>query len=370
MPLPLTIGTGRAVLGGLGGGSFIDYKLRVTFATDDDAPLTNPYVGEVGSLVPNDASNTFSVSSGALRSSATAAAGRSVRGSSSFAHTRGYLLYGTVSPVSTNKRGLGWRAATTAPSSYAQYEQSWQAGTGTLRIDDASGFMTDAPSSLKPGIILRSAGAFFVDMSNGRLVWVSHVGANGTLYAHYSVEDSQGAALALDDIQVIALTGAWASGDFDIATTYTASPSSGATFTHTANGLMEVSWTPAASDVVDLAFRSTDANNRWFVRCDQAAGKIYLYQKVAGVDTERGATGGIAVTWTVGTNMRIVVDAQDATIRVFTQPGAGGTATIRQNYSSATFNQTATSGDLTRTGTGALSRLVAWPMFPNLSPLV
>lgn len=63
---PRIFGNPARSLGNPGGGASITYLFRVEFTTDDAAPLTSPYVGEVGSLTVVDSGNDASVAGGNL----------------------------------------------------------------------------------------------------------------------------------------------------------------------------------------------------------------------------------------------------------------------------------------------------------------
>jgi hypothetical protein len=54
-------------------------------------------------------------------------------------------------------------------------------------------------------------------------------------------------------------------------------------------------------------FRRVDDNNCWLVRFDQTAQKMYLYEKISGVETEQGATGGVGITLTNGVTYGVYV---------------------------------------------------------------
>ena len=155
-----------------------------------------------------------------------------------------------------------------------------------------------------------------------------------------------------------------------LATNYIASPVSGTTTTMVSDALVEVTWTPATSDVLELSFRrGADDNNRWLVRCDQAAGTIKLFKKIGGVETEFNP--GITQGWTASTAYRILVIADSDNIAVY-----AGTSTGNLNLKLATVMTvniydasliTNTGAGVNLTGTGTITQLITWPRYPAMS---
>lgn len=135
------------------------------------------------------------------------------------------------------------------------------------------------------------------------------------------------------------------------ATAFTATTSNGSTLISESNGLIRHTVTAATGVTQELMFRRVDDNNCWIVRMDQGASKIYLYEKVAGVETERGASGGTAQTWTNGTAYKILVTADYRNIRVAVN------ALFKVGYTSAISNITATGVKVSHAGTN----LIAYP---------
>lgn len=90
---------------------------------------------------------------------------------------------------------------------------------------------------------------------------------------------------------------------------------------------------------------------------DQTGSRLYLYEKVAGVETERGATGGVAQTWTNGTQYRIMVSCDKYNIRVYV-----GT-TYKVGYTAAISFLSGTGVKVSHAG----SELVCWPINVDLN---
>jgi hypothetical protein len=196
-----------------------------------------------------------------------------------------------------------------------------------------------------------TAGALYI--VDGNLEWASAFNSTPTPGVYFELSQT-GTSLELDDLRVVTLSGDWAM-DWAIATNRTASPSSGATSTMTADGLVEFTWTAATGETLDLAVRSTDSNNRWIARCDQAGSTIRLYEKNGGTETQRATA---AQTWTNGTAYRILVRCVGSTIATWVGT-ADNNYTQKNNYASASFNNTATGIAASGFATGA--NFVAWP---------
>lgn len=144
---------------------------------------------------------------------------------------------------------------------------------------------------------------------------------------------------------------------FGIATSRTATTSNGSTGTMVSDAWVEHKITAATGVTQELMVRRTDDNNCWIVRMDQAGSRLYLYEKVAGVETERGATGGVAQTWTNGTQYRIMVSCDKYNIRVYV-----GT-TYKVGYTAAVNFLTNTNVKVSHAGT----ELVCWPIRVDLN---
>lgn len=182
------------------------------------------------------------------------------------------------------------------------------------------------------------------------LIGVSnHVSAT-PLYLVFNDYSKQNASIGR--VQPFDRGGNYAS-NFGIATSYIASPSAGAEAIQTADGIEEMTWTPATNDVLDFDVRRVDADNRWIIRCDQAAGAIKLFKREAGIETEYST--GKTQTWTAGTAYRLYVRTVGATIRSFVDGVA------KNVYTSATFQQTATGVKTSLAG----ANLACWPRNPT-----
>ncbi len=140
--------------------------------------------------------------------------------------------------------------------------------------------------------------------------------------------------------------------DFGAATEVLAGArSAGDTFTHEADCLIEfeVTTVPAALQI-EQRFRIQDASNFWQVTID-STGALDLDEVVATVVTQRGTAAGVIVN-----GDRIVIIADDETIRVYEAN------VLRITYALAVNFKTETAGELETEGTGgAVSDIISWP---------
>jgi hypothetical protein len=203
-------------------------------------------------------------------------------------------------------------------------------------------------------LVQRSTGTFLAirggtEFPNWTLVWVDDLTTTTPLYASLS---NYNGIFVVDNVGVVDLSGALAADGW--ATSSIASPSNPQTATSTADAIVSFVWTPGAAETLNLMVRRVDDDNTWIVRCDQAASKIYLYEKEEGAETERGATGGLSQTWTVSTAYHIVVRFAASDMRVTVDK------TAKQAYTSASFQSSATGVKVSGFATGA--DLFAWPI--------
>lgn len=239
---------------------------------------------------------------------------------------------------------IGWN---TALNSSMSGGVGFSSAVQAFNLNGGGAFALPAfPGSL--WIIFRTTGYFVA--SDYKLLWVHDAGTTSNLKPTLWISNGQAPDFDLDDVSVYDLTGVWAVDGPKLSAT--ASPVSGATATSEGNGIVEITWTAAAAEVLQLDFRTQDSNNLWRIKCDQAASRIYLYERVAGVETERGATGGIATTFTATTAYRILVTFDGTNIRVFVD------GVLKQNYASASNFQAATG--VAVSGFATAANLIVW----------
>jgi hypothetical protein len=326
------------------------------FTTDLAAGSVNGTSAEPGpgTRVVSDSGSKLSISSSKLTASGSTATNnpRYSPTSSSQARAAGMALRATLNFTNVNSFGFGFHTTNSdfdnvipgmitggATDAYMR-----SGGGATLALPFRSVLVT--ATQYVVSVLLRSTGAFLI--INDLLEWVDNTGTQSPLFPGLA---SRGAAWAgtADDFRLVQLDAPW-TADSTIATSLTASPASGATGTMTANAFVEFTWTAATGATLELDVRRTDANNRWCVRCSQAGSTIKLIEINAGVETERASA---AQTWNNGTAYRILVACDGNTIRNYVSN------TAKNNYASASFNNTATGIAVAGFTTGA--NLIAWP---------
>lgn len=348
-------------MGVVGGGATtpITYLLRDEFTTDAAAPLTSPRTCEPGpgTLTIVDTTSKLSIASQILTFGGQNAAGDP----------------GVWGQAHTNAIGLGFLWKMMASDNAATYPQGgWdtnQSSTSLLLIRhrpqnqdiyttmgaidfSETGFARATMHDF--AIILRgTGGAFFLAKPNGgswRLLWVNTTNYLTYVYPYVILGAFASGSASVDKMLTTTLLAPWNSAN-GIANVVVASSGVNGTSTMSANGIVEGTWTAVTGATFDLQIRRTDDDNCWIVRLDQANSKMYLYQKEAGTETERGATGGKAVTLTNGTAYRVWAKCYGNIIN------CGVNEAQYTIYNSATFNNTATGVK----NTLAVSNLISWP---------
>lgn len=309
----------------------ITYWLRVEFGTDDSAPVTSPYVGEVGQVTLTDTGSIMGVASGEMTPSAQAtgagdpwlreAAGRArITGRTFIARVKRVSAFGSVQldPV------VGWTNTTGA--------QDFQETTGMLfpnpggvplLITDLSGGTPLSPKNLandtyyRVAVALRSTGSFiFVDDA---LVWVAVNGSNATVYPHIRSRAAARMPWAVDYVRGIDLGGRFGS-EYGLATLHqTSGLSSGTTFTGGADGWHDLYFalpgSPAANDMIELRFNinastpTLDYNTAYVKRnAGNTAWDFFIDTVVAGTPTNARTVTGV-------TSPRIIRVKSDGSLR-------------------------------------------------------
>ena len=368
------LGSLAAVPYGLGAGIPPSFDLEDQFTTTDAAPLATPRNCEPGPgvLVATDASSIQGITSGTLRINGTPGAVTGVESQSSFSRFCGRALLlsspsrNTITSAATR---FGWSATGIAASGVSlDNGVGWSSTAAvTARDGGASVFgQTLGAGGQDIAVVMRNSGAWILVAAAGgggvyTLMWVSTTGTGSELVklatGASATDISFGGAAGPGALRVISL-GPPFSTDFEPATFYSASPSSGVTATGNAAGLTEITWTPASSETMDLSVRRTDDNNRWIIRCVQGSSSIALIENNAGSPTTRSSA---AQTWTVGTAFRIVHECNATAMRNVVG------VTSKNSYNSATFNQTATG--IAASGFTTATDLAAWPRTLTLPTL-
>lgn len=328
------------------------YLFRDRFLTDASAPLSSPRSCEPGpgAWAVTDTENKISIASGGIAFSGGKASpvygDPILRSTASIGVVGGTALLGTV--VSTNGTvNFGSGTGTTNPGFRI-------AATTTSADQGSSANIESVPIPQEYAVIVRpnGAGAWCVRRSPGG-TWTLHWVMATTYSSFVPMVGSYNAVAVVQNVRA-AILPTW-SVESNIYTSYVALPANPQLASMTSDGLVYVTWTPAAGEVFELSVRRTDDDNRWIHRCDQAGGTIKIIERNAGAETERASS---AQTWTAGTAVRIGVVAVGQSIKQFT-------SNVTKNiYTSAAFNLTATG--VAVSGHSTATRLYCWPRYVTI----
>lgn len=349
----------------LGGGGVAgpNYLLHDEFTTAQAAPISVPRNAEPGPgvfpSVKTDTGNRISIANGKLRFANTdgSSAGNPAVWGVGFSRVAGRAMIFTMEWNVAFGRGLvGWDTdQASSPDGHAINITNATIGARVGSIPDTVLATVVLNTAHQIGLILRSpTGAFYV--VDGKLQWVDLTSSFATLYPEFNtVGYSNTSIMLIDDLEILDLASPWDT-DWGLATNRVAIPGVGTTTTSVANALVEMTWTAVTGQTWNLMVRRTDDDNCWIVRCDQSGSTIKLFEKIAGVETERGTA---AFAWTNGVAFRVVAVHDGDTIAVHVHPASGMAGTpLKITYTSASFNNTAIGVKTDRAGVD----LVAWPI--------
>lgn len=337
------------------GGTALVYLLRDEFTTSESAPIASPRTCEPGpgtwTLVQTDGQFSITLDELVFPAQATPVFGDLYGVGSSLARLAGRALYARVLFNAANKDfWIGFNNDNTPANSNLAGIHAFRTGS-TFGLSSNVDFVNDGTYSsalyYDMVVVMRSAGALFIAKGGAYSNWeLIYVGNSGTAagFPAFSNFDMSGkiAQIRVSDLPAPFNT------DYGLITARAASAIANDTLTHTANGMVEAQRTFVTNDVYDLSVRGTDDNNRWIVRCDQAGGTVKLFEKNAGVETQR-ATASQTFPNTV--TRRIAARFNGNTIYMDVDGAAKG------SYGSASFQNTAT---IAKTNLAA-SDFVSWP---------
>lgn len=345
------------------------------FLTDDAGPLSNGLASPgpvTRTLVQTD--GQFSTASGkaVFTAQATPVAGDLRLTYDAVARASGLCLFGVVRVTHTSTGitlTFGFDNATTGEVDHIALRFSFGGfrivTNGTARPALADAFVLnvdyecgDISGTTGGEILIRSgyAPSAVGNYPHWTRLYVDPTGSGATLYPALSSLDTPG---TLADARLIQLPAPWDT-DAGRRTDGLATTVADSMIVMLADALVEWTFTAQTGISKRLYFRYVDDNNCWFVEADQTNSKFFLYQRVAGVDTERGATGGLAQTWTNGTDYTVKVVTDHAVIKTYTPTVSNA---VRHSYTSATFNQTATGVKVSHAGTNLFSH-ARYPTLP------
>lgn len=346
MPIPMSVGNGRALLNSVSYAVRYVYSFLDRFITPDDAPVTSPRTCEPGpgTITFTDTGNKFSIADGVLNfNGGTANAGfndpKAVGSSIARANGRIFLFRFKL----TSNGGLsGFGLRDTASAKYLGVRIA-NGSQAILFVEDSlpssttydPGFAYATGQEYEFAIIFRSTGAFFL-MRGGLLpAWtLLWVGKTANIASYYpSIAIYQDLAGWMDDWRVTDLSSPY-NTDYGVANSYKAANDAGDVLFMRANAFIEQTVTVNSNDIIDLMARWQDDNNCWIFRIDQALGTAKLIEKVAGVEVSRmNATH----TFTAGNSYRLSMRLSSTSIRIAVDNSAKATYSGASNFISNTL---------------------------------
>ena len=339
------------------------YELQVEFSTTDDAPMTTPYVGEVGNITIRDSVNVMSVSGGILtfptgtttivswEKQITRAAGRVLRNHVN--NIVGSNISGirddsnVSSNINVQQAGFrfdstqvgdgGTTATTTVFSSFATFKHWW--------------------------IVLRSTGSYMfastdTDPDNIFLVWVSDLGSAASPYWRLVRAGASTANMESSYSRIYSLSNFT---DLGYASVNASTPVSGTTYQvgdddFIATLQFTYPASPATNDKIELRFNIQDSSNYWtaYLIYTGTQWDFHVDSVAAGVATAR-----ITTVTNVGTQTYIRVQKQ-ASRRIFFSRNGSTTWTQRGSITTLVYLDSVDSLSATYNA-GTTTSLIAYP---------
>lgn len=253
---------------------------------------------------------------------------------------------------------------------------SWQATAANLGYSFGN-VATDGTTS-QIMVVQQTTGFYYFTyggyFTRPTLVYVERAGT-GNMYPYIM---NFNAPITINDMALINMTqfgSIWASQD-GLATSKTASPVNGTTGTMTPDALVEVTWTPNASETGEtmrLMVRYTDDDNYWCIQAVQGGGSnnVKLIKRAGGVeDSSFNVRGTLALTAGTAYRFIVVADGSNYDLHWGTSPNAGMQSSWKWSVHPITgidlFNATATGVKVTIDKAGTLADLIAWPRYPAM----
>jgi lysophospholipase L1-like esterase len=327
----------------------ITYLYRDTFDVTEAAPMASP---RASGLVVTDTGNRASVVAGKYTVGNNGSTAQVLlKSAAAIDPVIGRALY-----VKMQKTGVGNRWGNFGVvSSGAEIQSATNLLVDGSTLQIATSTFTDEREWLW---MFRNPGYWLVDKTNSKLMWVSNKTPANRIIQIGSTSAVTDTTYTLNETYLADSGGVWAT-QYGTAASYVAAPADGEVSIMPADAIVEFTWSCATGQTLDFQFRRVDDNNCWIVRCIQSTNRIYLYEKNAGTETERGATGGVARTWTNGNIYRITVIADGQALRVLSELTSGTTGNASHiTYATASFNLTATGMKVSGFVTGAT--FAAW----------
>lgn len=328
----------------------IDYLLRVEFATDDAAPVTSPYVGEVGSVTITDTGDNSEVSAGAWRFTNIVGSNDPSLITATFTRSQGLMFSSRATLADRSQAGLINTLSQLVLTVDTLSDRLYDATDIPFGIDTISG--VDSTFYY----VLQSTGIYLFRLVSGtvKLIWYQ---VDNTQDLSFRVRAVSGTgSRVLDYIRARQLTQAEWTTQNGIMTVDQSTPSSGTNYTATADALHDIAFTldgsPTANETIELRYRVQDANNYWTAFIERngsnTAWDVQLDSVSASIPTNR-----ISVTG-VGTPDRLRVICDGSKHNMFTRSGIswtkrGGTVSVSHLNTETAINTTYDAGNTVST---------------------
>lgn len=331
-------------------GSPILYQLKIEFSTDDAAPISSPYVGEVGSLSVVTPAE-MSVSGGQLVfTNATSRAAIAHSGNQARANGLALVTRAGQGSGSTHNIEVG----VLGTSNNRLFYLAPRSGGGFITTNTDANYLnyyegSEALISLTPtryALIVHADGgvsAFEYVSSAWTHIWREYTNTDANIrLGIWPWTLAGGSSTVVADYFRVALLPAPFNSEW--ATAYAASPSG--SYTGTANQLLDMTLTAPGTITTEagLQYRVQDANNYWRVYFN-TSGALRVDSVEAGVATNRANVAGII---SAGATRRVRVIMYGGTQRIFTE-----TAGVWTQRASVTGNTTFSTQTSIATDVGA-----------------
>lgn len=328
----------------------VSYLLREQFTTAASAPLTSPRACEPGpgTFTVTDTANNFSITADGLVFTASV---------------------NTYDPMLQAPANLGNAVGTCMflkmkmPGATNRWVAYYDKETNVISLRASSGQLAcngGEQMGTPPGdgalhryyIINQNPGQFFI-MDN-KILFVGRVSVTAPCRPVIMSYTNSSSSATVRELAVAVLPAPW-NDLYSHATDRIAAPATGATINHAADAWVEIAWTCATNETVDLMVRRVDDNNCWIVRCSQSGSTIKIIEKVAGEETERASA---AQTFLNTGLYRIHALVEGANIKVFVGLGINS-ASYKTTWATMTTHLDALTAKAS--GFAAAAEFVSWP---------
>jgi hypothetical protein len=302
------------------------YELQIEFTAVDDAPMTTPYVGEVGNLTIRDSANLMSTSGGKLTFATSTTS--VVAWEKQITRTAGRVLRNhTNQNVGSNISGIR------DDSNISSNINVMQAGfrfDSTQVGDGGTAATTTVFSSFSTykhwWIVLRSTGSYMFastdsDPANITLIWVSDLGNAASPYWRLVRAGSTAATLESEYTRAYLLNNFT---DLGYAAVNVSSPATGTRYQVGDDDfiltlLFTYPVSPSTNDKIELRFNIQDASNYWtaYLIYTGSQWDFHVDSVVSG-----SATARITTATNVGTQTYIRVQKQASRRIYYTRNGS------------------------------------------------